>query len=134
PAQRKRWNERQEDGQTSAWLLEDGSPWKPTDVHSETTHNALLALQYECQEKYKSYTHSERSPIDTRAFDDVWRKRGKTFNFMRNYGGGAAKAAETLDVDMEVANALVTGWSRSFPEVAHYQNKVIQRVRQQGFA
>lgn len=131
---RKRWDETQEDGKTSAWLLEDGTPWTETDVHSETAHNALvIGLGYTCLEKYKSYVHDSREPIDAKSFKKVWRYRGKTFNFMRNYGGGAGKAAESLEVGMDVAEALVSGWSASFPEVAFYQNHVIQKVREEGY-
>jgi DNA polymerase-1 len=131
---RKRWNEKQEDGKTSSWLLEDGTPWTPTDVHSETAHNALVVgLGYTCIEKFKTYTHSSRPHIDEHAFKEFWRKKGKTFNFMRNYGGGAKKAAETLDISMEIAEALVNGWSASFPEVAYYQNVVINTVRMEGY-
>lgn len=144
-AGRKRWKELKEGAPKgdieellkagwSAWLLEDGTPWQPTDVHSETAHNALVVgLGYTCLEKYKSYVHESRSPVDADTFEKYWRKIGKTFNFMRNYGGGAKKAAETLDIAMEIAEALVNGWSESFPEVAHYQNMVINTVRNTGF-
>lgn len=131
---RKRWNEVQEDGKTSAWLLEDGTPWTPTDVHAETAHNALtVGLGYVCVKKYKEYVHESRSPVDETSFKEYWRKKGKTFNFMRNYGGGAARAAESLDISMEIAQALVEGWSASFPEVAYYQNFVINVVRKDGY-
>lgn len=131
---RKRWNEKQEDGETSAWLLEDGTPWTPTDVHSETAHNALtVGLGYVCHAKYKDYVHESRSPVDADTFKKYWRKIGKTFNFMRNYGGGAAKAAEALDIPMEIAEALVNGWSASFPEVAYYQKVVINTVQTEGY-
>lgn len=134
PEQRKRWKETQEDGKTSAWLLEDGTPWTPTDVHSETAHNTLVVgLGYECLEKYKKYVHPTRPPVDAESFEKHWRKIGKTFNFMRNYGGGAKRAAISLDVSMEIAEALVNGWSVAFPEVAYYQNVVINTVRTDGF-
>lgn len=133
--ERKRWDEKQEeDGETSAWLLEDGTPWTPTDVHSETAHNALtVGLGYQTIEKYKSYVHINDKPIDPKGFK-YWRSIGKTFNFMKNYGGGAAKAAETLDVSLAIGEALASGWSASFPEVAHYQNWVINTVRKNGYA
>jgi len=146
PKQRARWTELREgapEGSTeklleqgwSVWVLEDGTPWKPTDVHSETAHNALtIGLGYTCIEKYKKYEHPERSPVDADTFKKYWRKIGKGFNFMRNYGGGAKKAAEMLDIPMEVAEALVSGWSASFPQVAHYQDMVIQKVRNYGYA
>ena len=37
--------------------------------------------------------------------------------------GAVQKASEALEVSMEIANALVSGWSNTFPEVAYYQNK-----------
>lgn len=133
PEERARWSE-QVDGH-SAWLDEEGKPWTPTDVHSATAHNALVeGLQYTCHERYKEYEHPTRSHIDADVFKHYWRKKGKTFNFMRNYGGGASKASDMLDIDMEVAEALVTGWSHSFPEVAYYQDMVIKAVRARGYA
>jgi DNA polymerase I len=130
---RDRWNEKQENGE-SAWLLEDGTSWTPTDVHSETTHNALVALNYECEDKYEFYKHKDKPVIDKETFKDYWRKKGKTFNFMKNYGGGKYKAMETLDVEEEIAEALVVGWSNAFPSVEYYQNKVIEKIRRDGFA
>lgn len=129
---RLRWNETQENGQ-SAWLIESGEPWSPTDVHSETSHNTLISLNYECENKYKNYSHKEESPVDEKSFKKFWRYIGKMFNFMRNYGGGAAKAADALEIEMYIAEALVKGWSNTFPKVAHYQRKVSQTVQKQHY-
>ncbi|MFK3936575.1 DNA polymerase [Alkalihalobacillus sp. NPDC078783] len=79
---RGRWSEKDEDG-NSAWVKEDGERWTPTDVHSETSHNTLLALGYECEIKYKKYTHKTKSSIDEKSFKKYWRYIGKMFNFMR---------------------------------------------------
>ncbi len=49
---------KKEDG-TSVWLLENGESWTPTDVHSETSHNTLMALAFKCVEKYKQYDHEK---------------------------------------------------------------------------
>lgn len=87
---RNRWNEKSADGK-SVWIDEEGNPWIPTDLHSETAHNALVALNYICVEKYKYYTHSEHLDIDEKVFREVWRSRGKTFNFMRSRHSGACK-------------------------------------------
>lgn len=46
-----------------------------------------------------------------------------------NYGGGAGNASETLDISMDIANALVTGWSETFPEVAYYQQQVTSKIQ-----
>jgi DNA polymerase-1 len=130
---RLRWIEKKPDG-NSVWLMEDGSSWIPTDVHSETSHNTLMALGYECKEKYKQYEHKTESPVDEKSFKKFWRYIGKMFNFMRNYGGGAAKASEALEVSMEIANALVSGWSNTFPEVSYYQKMVSKKVQSQNHA
>jgi DNA polymerase I len=120
----------------SVWVMPDkeNEPWTPTDVHSETTHNALMALMYKCIKKYKEYSHDKESAIDTDSFKKYWRYIGKMFNFMRNYGGGARKASEALEVSMEIANALVSGWSNTFPEVAHYQREVAKKVQSSNHA
>lgn len=51
-----------------------------------------------------------------------------------NYGGGAAKASESLEVTMEIANALVEGWSNTFPEVANYQKSVANKINSSHYA
>ena len=57
---RQRWSEKTPNGE-SVWILEDGEThWTPTDVHSETSHNTLVALMYKCVDKYKQYTHDKR--------------------------------------------------------------------------
>ncbi|MGZ9868235.1 DNA polymerase [Priestia endophytica] len=131
--ERMRWNEKDEEG-NSAWLLEDGTPWTATDVHSETSHNTLMSLNYECKKKYKEYSHATESPVDEKSFKKFWRYIGKMFNFMRNYGGGAKRASEALEVSMEIANALVNGWSSTFPEVAYYQKMVGNKVQKEKYA
>jgi DNA polymerase I len=130
---RIRWDEKTPEGK-SVWLLEDGNHWTPTDVHSETSHNTLMALMYECVDKYKNYSHTKESPVDEKSFKKFWRYIGKMFNFMRNYGGGAKKASEALEVSMEIANALVSGWSNTFPEVAYYQKQVSSKVTKENHA
>jgi len=40
-------------------------------------------LGYECETKYKHYTHKDKPDIDEETFKEFWRKKGKTFNFMR---------------------------------------------------
>lgn len=131
--ERMRWNEKDKNG-NSVWLLEDGTHWTPTDVHSETSHNTLMALKYICDDKYKHYSHNTEAPVDQRSFKKFWRYIGKMFNFMRNYGGGAGKASEALEVSMEIANALVSGWSNTFPKVAYYQQKVNEKVQKNHYA
>ncbi len=130
---RMRWSEKTPEGD-SVWLLENGEHWTPTDVHSETSHNTLMALKYTCDNKYKHYSHSKEAPVDEKSFKKFWRYIGKMFNFMRNYGGGAKKASEALEVSMEIANALVSGWSSTFPEVSYYQRQVSNKVQKNSYA
>lgn len=63
------WDERQADG-SSAWLMEDGKPWTPTDVHSATAVKALQAMEI------------DPNSLDEKQFKK-WRSIGKSFNFMR---------------------------------------------------
>jgi len=130
---RMRWSEKTPEGD-SVWLLENGDHWTPTDVHSETSHNTLMALNYMCENKYKQYQHDKETPVDEKSFKKFWRYIGKMFNFMRNYGGGAKKASEALEVSMEIANALVSGWSNTFPEVSYYQRQVSNKVQKNNYA
>lgn len=41
---------------------------------------------------------------------------------------------ESLELDEETAEALVKGWSNTFPAVAYYQKKVSEQVRGSGYA
>lgn len=79
--ERIRWMEKQPNG-NSVWLMEDGTPWVPTDVHSETSHNTLMALSYDCKKKYKEYHHTKEAPVDEKSFKKFWRYIGKMFNFI----------------------------------------------------
>lgn len=118
--ERARWDERQPSGE-SAWLDETGKPWTPTDVHSATTTKALIAMG------------KDPATIPESEWK-YWRQIGKTFNFMRNYGGGDTKAAETLEIDIESAKAMNRGFSEAFPTVVTYQNAVSAKVTRYGYA
>jgi DNA polymerase-1 len=131
---RKRWREFKEDAPVSTvhwedllkqgysvWIMpETGTPWMPTDVHSATTIKALKLLGMD-------HTTMEE------ALFQMWRGTGKTFNFMRNYGGGAAMAAEVLDITMEEAEAMANGYTQAFPLVIDYQNHVIKTMYARGY-
>jgi DNA polymerase-1 len=100
----------------SAWVVpETNETWKPTDVHAATTHKAFPHI-----------------PLDSEEFTDM-RSKGKMFNFMRNYGGGAQTAMDALDISEEDANALVNGYSEAFPHVLIYQQQVQKQYRKQGY-
>jgi DNA polymerase-1 len=119
---RGRWNEKQEDGETSAWIEKDtNEPWVATDVHLATTLKALVAMGH------------DPKTMDKKEIK-WWRKKGKIFNFMRNYGGGDKKAAETLDIPMEAASALNKGYTDAFPVVVTYQNNVVVAMSRKGYA
>lgn len=131
---RKRWREFKEDAPVSTvhweellkqgysvWIMpETGEPWIPTDVHSATTIKALNLL---------GINHIDMEE----ALFQMWRGTGKTFNFMRNYGGGAAMAAEVLDISMEEAEAMANGYTQAFPKVIDYQNFVINVMYDRGY-
>jgi len=132
--QRKRWSELREGAPTnlhwedalaqgwSVWINPDtGQPWCPTDIHTMTTLKALVAMGFDPEKMDKK---------------DIawWRKKGKQFNFMRNYGGGDEMAAATLDISIEQARALNRGYTESFPLVVTYQDAVIRTMRSKGFA
>jgi len=110
------WNEKQADG-SSAWIMENGKPWTPTDVHAATANKALEAMNLTAEgAEFKK-----------------WRDIGKRFNFMRNYGGGDAKAAEVLEIELEQAKAMNRGYTEAFPLVVQYQKWVESVMEKQGY-
>lgn len=114
------WEKALEQG-WSVWVFEeDGQTWIPTDVHMATTLKALVAMGMNPKEMDKTLVK-------------WWRKKGKTFNFMRNYGGGDAKASETLDITLEQARAMNQGYTDAFPVVVTYQEGVIRKAREYGY-
>ena len=113
------WNEKQ-DGGNSAWIMENGKPWTPTDVHSATAVKALQAMEI------------DPDSLDEKQFKK-WRSIGKSFNFMRNYGGGDAKAAEVLEIELEQAKAMNRGYTEAFPLVVQYQKWVDSVMDKQGY-
>lgn len=133
PKKRKYWQLK------DFWHTEDGELWTPTDVHGQTARNALLELGYKEVSKYKVYTYEGRNQegffgnIKTTADFKKVRNKGKTFNFMRNYGGGLGAAMSQLNLPKEVAQALIDGYTSAFPEVITYQNTVQEQHWKQGY-
>ena len=141
PAKRDEWDQ-------YIWYLDErpNEEWKPTDVHGETTHNALMALGYTCHKKYEHYTKDEactfyeavekENPssiiVDASIFQKM-RGKGKIFNFMKNYGGGLGAAISQLEISEEVAQALIDGYAEAFPEVVTYQNMITKAHARKGF-
>lgn len=140
---RARWDDRQPNG-SSAWLIpETGEPWTPTDNHSETTHNALVLLGYECIKKYEEYRATEETTeasierlgehLDKKEFKKHRGDLGKRFNFSKNYGVGLKTAMRNLDVAEAVAQALIDGFSEAFPGVLDYQKAIEKAHRRDGY-
>lgn len=50
-----------------------------------------------------------------------------------NYGGGDAKAAEVLEIELEQAKAMNRGYSEAFPLVVQYQKWVESVMDKQGY-
>jgi DNA polymerase-1 len=113
------WNEKQADG-SSAWIMENGKAWTPTDVHSATAIKALQAMDIDPES------------LDEKQFKK-WRSIGKSFNFMRNYGGGDTKAAQVLEIELEQAKAMNRGYTEAFPTVVQYQKWVDSVMEKQGY-
>lgn len=113
------WDLRWNDG-TSMWKDENGNPWTPTDVHSATAIKALQAMGV------------DPASLDEKQFKK-WRSIGKSFNFMRNYGGGDAKAAQVLEIELEQAKAMNRGYTEAFPMVVQYQKWVETVMDSQGY-
>lgn len=135
PQRRLEWNQKE-------WFLPDGTPWVKTDVHSETTHNALAELKYRCLKKYEVYETTEQTPkeavamfglrLNQQTFSTA-RSRGKTFNFMANYGGGIGAAMDTLEIPEIIAKALLNGYRTAFPGVTIYQHKIYRAYLKKGY-
>lgn len=118
--ERKRWNEKQDNGD-SAWIVpETSEPWIPTDVHTQTTVRALEKLGI------------DRTTLSADDFKK-WRNVGKTFNFMRNYGGGYQKASDVLEISIDEAKAMADGYTDSFPLVIGYQERVVEQMFKNGY-
>lgn len=117
------------------WKDENGEYWTPTDVHGQTAHNALLELGYECKEMYAHY-EKEGGYFGDKIIGEEFKKvrdTGKTFNFMKNYGGGMGAAMKTLNLPEEVAQALIDGYTNAYPEVITYQNAVQNEHWRKGY-
>lgn len=120
------------------WKDENGEYWTPTDVHGQTAHNALVLLGYKCHDMYKSYTYEGEgegffgNELDEAGFKKV-RNKGKTFNFMKNYGGGLGAAMEQLNLPKFVAEALIQGYEKAFPGVIAYGEAVQYQHQRRGY-
>ena len=108
---RARWNEVQEDGETSVWITEEFKPWNRTDLHTTTASKAFPDV-----------------PTDSTEFKKVYRPMGKMTNFASNYGGTEAalegKMVAGMTITRTMAKQLVDGYNMAFPEVKFYQEMI----------
>lgn len=104
---RNRWDERQPVTNDSVWLLEDGSPWTRTDLHSLTTSKAFPHIDPTSEE-----------------FKKVYRPKGKMTNFSSNYGGKAGALVGGIGCTWEEAEMLVQGYAEAYPGVIAYQGAI----------
>jgi DNA polymerase-1 len=128
----KRWDERAENGK-SAWIyppeeeaqdettgLSVIKHWTKTDVHSATTIRALPAMGLELESMSEELF-------------EYWRQKGKRYNFLKFYGGGAKKASEALEIALAHAQALDKGFVEAFPLLGTYSKAVIDTADRDGF-
>ena len=92
-----------------------GKEWEPTDLHSETTKHAFPDVDTSTPEFKKL------------------RKLGKRCNFLKVYQGGVMALKESLDVSLEVAEALDKAFYKAFPRIKDYQEWVTKQLSTYGF-
>lgn len=135
PAKRAEWNKKE-------WFLPDGTKWEPTDLHSMTAHETLVGMGYICHKKFEHYEAPPDLPPEvTDVFGKVitkenWkqiRSRGKTFNFMANYGGTKKAAMNSMEIPEMAAEALVRGFNNAYPGVRVYQQAVEKAHARKGY-
>lgn len=105
----------------SAWVVpETGKRWIPTDVHGSTAKEAMRQMGL------------DPDTVAKEVFK-YWRSIGKTYNFMKTYGGGPKKSAEVLDITVEECTMIDNGFTTSFPVIIDYQDSIVKTVRRQGY-
>lgn len=92
-----------------------GKEWEPTDLHSLTTIHAFPNLDPSSPEFKKK------------------RKLGKRCNFLKVYQGGVIALKESLDVDLETAEALDSAFYKAFPRIKDYQDWVNNQLSLYGY-
>ena len=92
-----------------------GKEWTPTDLHSETTKHAFPDLDPTSDEFKKK------------------RKLGKRCNFLKVYQGGVQALKDSLDIDMETAEALDSAFYKAFPRIKDYQDWVVEHLSTYGY-
>lgn len=100
----------------SVWLMEDGTPWTKTDMHTLTATKAYPDVD-PASDYFKSYC----------------RPKGKTTNFAKNYGGGPGALMKPLDIGFDEASKLSNGYQEAYPEVGDYQQGIIKVHAAKGY-
>lgn len=63
----------------------------------------------------------------------VSRKVGKMANFLTVYGGGPTKLAEQAHIDIDTAKKVLDGFTKAYPGVTAYSQKLAEEARKNGF-
>ena len=101
---------------TKDWFtIEDGSKWKPTDLHSATTKEAFPDV-----------------PEDSDEFKRL-RGLGKATNFAKNYGATKNALMEQFGFEESVATKLDKAYYQAFPKILDYQTLVRKIYYQRGY-
>jgi DNA polymerase-1 len=101
---------------TKDWFtIEDGSKWKPVDLHSATTKEAFPDV-----------------PEGTDEFKRL-RGLGKATNFAKNYGATKNALMEQFGFEESVANKLDKAYYQAFPKILDYQTLVRRIYYQRGY-
>jgi DNA polymerase-1 len=101
---------------TKDWFtIEDGSKWKPVDLHSATTKEAFPDV-----------------PEGTDEFKKL-RGLGKATNFAKNYGATKNALMEQFGFEESVAEKLDKAYYQAFPKILDYQTLVRRIYYQRGY-
>jgi DNA polymerase-1 len=101
---------------TKDWFtIEDGSKWKPVDLHSATTKEAFPDV-----------------PEGTDEFKKL-RGLGKATNFAKNYGATKNALMEQFGFEESIAEKLDKAYYQAFPKILDYQTLVRRIYYQRGY-
>jgi len=101
---------------TKDWFtIEDGSKWKPVDLHSATTKEAFPDV-----------------PEGTDEFKKL-RGLGKATNFAKNYGATKNALMEQFGFEESIASKLDKAYYQAFPKILDYQTLVRKIYYQRGY-
>jgi DNA polymerase-1 len=97
------------------FTIEDGSKWKPVDLHSATTKEAFPDV-----------------PEGTDEFKRL-RGLGKATNFAKNYGATKNALMEQFGFEESIAEKLDKAYYQAFPKILDYQTLVRRIYYQRGY-